>query len=134
MLSSLALIQYIGYLLIYQRFIENKILNFIDLCSVSNISVFIFDENQHGYYIHGRSPHGITDVNMKEILMNFYREKTAICSTRGLLSNSNEQIFIMKLSRSFRRQYDLLNQNYSVNTNELKLFCKKKFDCDYFVE
>src|ERR1700722_8275210 len=88
----LAIIQYFVYIIFYQRFIENKILNFVDLCSVSNISVFILDENQHGYYIHGRSPHGITDVNMKEILMNFHREKNQMIVTRGLQNDSNEQI------------------------------------------
>jgi meckelin len=98
----------------YQRFIANKILNFIDLCSVSNISVFILDENHHGYYIHGRSPHGMTDVNMKEILINFYREKNQMSGTRGLQDNSNEQIFIMKINRSFRKQYELLFRNYYV--------------------
>lgn len=32
--------------------------NFIDLCSVSNISIIIFDEALHGYYIHGMNPLG----------------------------------------------------------------------------
>lgn len=32
--------------------------NFVDLCSVCNISVLIFDHSFHGYYIHGRSPYG----------------------------------------------------------------------------
>lgn len=31
---------------------------FIDLCSITNISVLMFDESFHGYYIHGRSPYG----------------------------------------------------------------------------
>ncbi len=110
----LAIIQYFVYVMFYQRFIANKILNFIDLCSVSNISVFILDENHHGYYIHGRSPHGMTDVNMKEILINFYREKNQMSGTRGLQDNSNEQIFIMKINRSFRKQYELLFRNYYV--------------------
>jgi len=110
----LAIIQYFIYVMFYQRFIANKILNFIDLCSVSNISVFILDENHHGYYIHGRSPHGMTDVNMKEILINFYREKNQMSGTRGLQDNSNEQIFIMKINRSFRKQYELLFRNYYV--------------------
>jgi meckelin len=114
LIRILAIIQYFAYVMFYQRFIANKILNFIDLCSVSNISVFILDENHHGYYIHGRSPHGMTDVNMKEILINFYREKNQMSGTRGLQDNSNEQIFIMKINRSFRKQYELLFRNYYV--------------------
>ncbi|CAF0721030.1 unnamed protein product [Adineta steineri] len=106
-------IQYFFYIIFYQRFIENKIMNFIDLCSVSNISVFILDQNRHGYYIHGRSPHGTTDVNMKDMLMNLERESRMLSGTRGLQANSTEQIFIMKINRTFRTQYDLLFRKYS---------------------
>ena len=35
-----------------------KIEEFIDLCSVTNISLLIFNNSFHGYYIHGRSPFG----------------------------------------------------------------------------
>jgi len=28
--------------------------NFVDLCAITNISVFIIDEPLHGYYIHGK--------------------------------------------------------------------------------
>jgi meckelin len=31
---------------------------FVDLCSICNISFLFFDETHHGYYIHGRSPFG----------------------------------------------------------------------------
>ncbi|CAF2968602.1 unnamed protein product [Rotaria sp. Silwood2] len=111
-LLGTALIQYLVYTIFYQRIVEDKIINFIDLCAVSNISVFILDENYHGYYIHGRSPHGMTDVNMKEILINLHREENRMSGTRGLQNSSDDQIFIMKINRSFRRQYELLFRNY----------------------
>jgi meckelin len=110
----LALIQYFFYIIFYQRLIEDKIINFIDLCSVSNISVFILDQNRHGYYIHGRSPHGITDVNMKDMVMNLERESRSMSGTRGLEANSIEQIFIMKINKAFRIQYELLFRKYYV--------------------
>ena len=113
-LRILAVIQYIVYTIFYQRVIADKIVNFVDLCSVSNISVFIFDQTQHGYYIHGRSPHGITDVNMKEVLMNLHREESYMSGTRGLQDNSDEQVFIMRINRNFRKQYELLSGNYNV--------------------
>ena len=69
----LGLIQYLVYVLFYQRFIEDPLLNFIDLCSVSNISVFMLADNLYGYYIHGRSPHGTTDVNMRDMVLNLER-------------------------------------------------------------
>ena len=31
---------------------------FVDLCSICNMSVLMFDESFHGFYIHGRSPYG----------------------------------------------------------------------------
>ncbi|UJR08252.1 hypothetical protein I4U23_012525 [Adineta vaga] len=111
-LLGTAIIQYIAYAIFYQRIIADRIVNFIDLCSVSNISVFVLDENQHGYYIHGRSPHGRTDVNIKEVLMNLHREANQMSGTRGLQNNSNDQIFIMKMNRNFRKQYDLLFRTY----------------------
>lgn len=36
---------------------------FTDLCSITNISVLMFDESFHGYYIHGRSPYGQAEVS-----------------------------------------------------------------------
>ena len=34
---------------------------FIDLCTISNISLFILDDVNHGYYIHGKIPGGIAE-------------------------------------------------------------------------
>ena len=31
----------------------SKLRDFLDLCSVSNISVFLFDSQNHGFYLHG---------------------------------------------------------------------------------
>jgi meckelin len=100
--------------MIYQRFITNRIYNFIDLCSLSNISVFILDEPHHGYYIHGRSPHGKSDVNVKDILINFNREKRQITGTRGLPNGSNDQLFILKMNDTFQKQYESLFRSYYV--------------------
>ena len=104
-------------MLFYQRFVEDKIINFIDLCSVSNISVFMLIENNYGYYIHGRSPHGTTDVNMKEMLINLERETNRTIGTRGLQANSDDQTFIVRINKVFRSQYELLLKNYQVKSN-----------------
>lgn len=109
-----AVIQYLVYVLFYERFIENRVLNFIDLCSVSNISVFILAENKYGYYIHGRSPHGTTDVNMKEMVINLERESRQMSGTRGLEPQSTEQTFIIRVDGAFRGQYDSILQTYQV--------------------
>lgn len=43
--------------LIYERFVLNSVQQFIDICSMSNISMFIFAIDSYGYYIHGRYRH-----------------------------------------------------------------------------
>lgn len=111
----LALAQYLIYTFFYQRFVEDKIINFVDLCSVSNISVFILMDNQYGYYIHGRSPHGSADIDMKDMIMNLERESIGTIGGRGLEPNSEEQIFIIRVSTDFRRQYEILLQQYQVS-------------------
>ncbi len=108
------MVQYFVYILFYQRFVEDKIINFVDLCSVSNISLFILMDNQYGYYIHGRAPHGTADVNMKEMLDNLHRESKQEIGGRGLEPNSNDQIFIIRVDRAFRSQYEILLRNYQV--------------------
>jgi len=34
---------------------------FVNLCCVSNVSVLILNNDNHGYYIHGNIPGGIAD-------------------------------------------------------------------------
>ena len=109
------MVQYFVYVIVYQRLVEDKIMNFVDLCSVCNISLFILDKSHHGYYIHGRSPHGITDVNIKDMILNLQREAQALSGTRGLQGDSTDQIFIMKIDRAFRREYETLFRSYYVS-------------------
>ena len=44
-----------------------KVEDMVDLCSVCNISMLMFDNSFHGYYVHGRSPYGQAEVS-SEIL------------------------------------------------------------------
>lgn len=113
-LLHLALVQYLFYILFYQRFVEDRLLNFVDLCSVSNISVLVLTDELYGYYIHGLSPHGTTDVNMRDMLMNLERESQQMSGTRGLEAGTDQQMFIVKLSPAFRAQYNILLQSYQV--------------------
>ncbi|RXN00143.1 Meckelin [Acipenser ruthenus] len=64
----------IFFTVFYERFVEDKIRQFVDLCSVSNISVLLFSNRCFGYYIHGRSVHGHADTNMEEMNLNLKRE------------------------------------------------------------
>ena len=68
---------------------------YIDLCSISNISVFILSDTIYGHYIHGRAVHGHADADMAEIVTSLKREEDNLCSRRGLGPDSEQQTFDM---------------------------------------
>ncbi|XP_077126973.1 meckelin isoform X4 [Ranitomeya variabilis] len=100
---------------IYERFVEDKIRQFVDLCSMSNISVFILSHRCFGYYIHGRSVHGHSDTNMEEMNMNLRREAENMCSQRGLQPNTDIQTFQISISGRTRAQFDRIHDNFVKN-------------------
>ena len=67
--------QWLFYTVIYERFIESKLHNFVDFCSMANISIFVMSETNFGYYIHGRSVHGNADTGMLQMHENLKREE-----------------------------------------------------------
>ncbi|XP_019406039.1 PREDICTED: meckelin isoform X1 [Crocodylus porosus] len=106
----IAMLQMIFFAMFYERFIEDKIRQFVDLCSMSNISVFLLSHSCFGYYIHGRSVHGHADTNMEEMNMNLKREAENLCSQRGLLPNTDGQTFQISISRRMRQQYNRIHK------------------------
>ena len=51
--------------------IATPAMNFVDLCSIANISIFIFESFAHGYYIHGLNTVGTSEgtvEDLKEVL------------------------------------------------------------------
>lgn len=40
---------------------------FTDLCAIANISLFVFDKQYHGYYLHGMSPSGQAEGSISEL-------------------------------------------------------------------
>ncbi|CAH1779425.1 unnamed protein product, partial [Owenia fusiformis] len=102
----IALVQWIFYTAIYERFIEDKVRQYVDLCSMSNVSVFIMENSQFGYYIHGRSVHGRADTDMREMHEQLKREEEDLCGHRGLLPNTEQQTFQIAVPRRLRQQYD----------------------------
>ena len=47
--------------------IPTSVQDFVDLCSISNISIFVLDETLHGYYLHGKAPGGTAEINAEEL-------------------------------------------------------------------
>ncbi|XP_071410278.1 meckelin isoform X1 [Pithys albifrons albifrons] len=107
---AIAILQVVFSSVFYERFVEDKISQFVDLCCVSNISVFLLSHNCFGYYIHGRSVHGHADTNMEEMNMNLKREAENLCSQRGLLPNTDGQTFQISISRKMRLHYDWIHE------------------------
>lgn len=95
---------------IYERLIEDKLGNFVDLCSVTNTSVFVLSNYSYGYYIHGRSVHGEADVGLRQLVLNLEKEKESLVGMRGLASGSDDQVFTMyvptTLTDAIHRAYD----------------------------
>uniref|UniRef100_A0A4W3JEK8 Transmembrane protein 67 n=1 Tax=Callorhinchus milii TaxID=7868 RepID=A0A4W3JEK8_CALMI len=97
--------------LFYERFVEDKIRQFVDLCSMSNISVFILSHKCFGYYIHGRSVHGHADTDMQEMNLNLKREAENLCGQRGLLPNTDIETFQIFITNRMRQHYDKIRES-----------------------
>ncbi|XP_028983915.1 meckelin [Betta splendens] len=102
----IGLLQVMFFTVFYEHFVEDKIRQFVDLCSISNISVLLLSHRCFGYYIHGRSVHGHADTNMEEMNSNLKREAESLCGQRGLLPNTDVQTFQVSLTGRLRSQYD----------------------------
>lgn len=59
-------------------------LDFVDLCSVANISIIVFNEEMNGYYIHGKSPSGASDVGSQRLSLNLEAEMAGNANVRGM--------------------------------------------------
>ncbi|XP_032813422.2 meckelin isoform X1 [Petromyzon marinus] len=103
-------VQVIFNTIIYERFVEDKIRQFVDLCSMSNISILILENRCFGYYIHGRSVHGRADTNMEDMHANLKKEEENLCSQRGLVPGTELQTFEVALTQAARLHYDRILQ------------------------
>ena len=110
-----ALLLIIGYL----QYVVRKVLstwfatpvqNFMDLCSVANISVLVLDEYLHGYYIHGISPNGFSELSIDELLESLHKEASGKSRARGILpeDKSGLQSFEVFIPTAIRKTYNFL--------------------------
>lgn len=98
--------QWLFFGLIYERFVSDSVEDFVDFCSISNISIFLLTHDNYGYYIHGRSVHGRSDTSLRELYENFKREEDSLCDKRGLEPDSDNQTFEVLLPEKFRAHYE----------------------------
>ncbi|KNC46586.1 meckelin [Thecamonas trahens ATCC 50062] len=109
--------------LILDRFFDNPMVDFVDLLSLSNISVFVLYERYAGFYLHGRSIYQHTDVSMQEMNKNLREEMEGMAPPRGLGENSECQTFEIFVTHPFRDAFD---ECYGDVTNNFSLIpCAK---------
>jgi hypothetical protein len=75
-----------------------------------NISVLMFDETFHGYYIHGRSPYGQAEINTAKLLKALNFEAAGQATIRGISDEDPNmqtfEIFIpVTLMKHYRTSY-----------------------------
>lgn len=110
------LVEYLFKQLLYYRYIKGHPLDdFLDVLTLSNISIFILFDNYAGYYLHGRSLMPTADTNLSEISNCLRMEAGNSMSKRGLIPDANQadsrvpdnQEFEIFLPRELRKSYDV---------------------------
>lgn len=103
----------IGIAFILVKFVLNVVLPsrktmFMDLLSVSNISLFILDSSLHGYYVHGQSPSGKADASFEELLAFLDEESEGKAKNRNLSTEegATNQSYEIYISYKMRKSYD----------------------------
>ena len=105
MYIGIGILQYVVYEFFYIRCISDEIGQFIDFCSVANVSMFIMTHTQYGFYLHGRSPHGNSDVSMQYMSKALAKEENEETGKRGLGQNSDQQTFSIFISNKLSNEY-----------------------------
>lgn len=79
---------------------------FVDLCSATNMSVIMFNEEMQGYYIHGQSGNGSADVDARQLRLNLHQEAIGNASIRGINSDYVDlQTFEMSMPKEVMDKY-----------------------------
>lgn len=89
-------------------FLPSIKIDFIDLLTNANLSIFILDTSLHGYYIHGQSPSGKSDTNIDELLKSHEEEAMGKVRNRGFDQKDpdNLQTYEIYVSYNMRQMYD----------------------------
>ena len=119
--SATVLAEYLFKELLYDRYIQGHPLDdFIDVLTLSNISILILFDKHAGYYLHGRSLMQSSDTTLSEISNSLRMESGNSMSTRGFITDASQsdprmpenQEFEIFVPRDLRKSYDtkLLDQ------------------------
>lgn len=95
--------------LVQDRYItEPPTHSFVDLCTMAKVSVFVLDEEYHGYYLHCRSQHEFADCSMLEVSRQLRQEAEGLTTDRGLpgCPAKGLQTFEIYVTGEWKRQYN----------------------------
>lgn len=121
----LMLVEWIFTSFIYWKIFGDPFVNFVDLCTTSNISVLIKMSQFHGYYIHGKSVHASADQNMSQLQKQLKDEKNNLVPIRGLSQNAEHQVFEAYFAPIFRQAFfDLYNSMLAQTWSPSVVGCK----------
>jgi len=90
----------------WERYVKDRLWQFVDLLSVTNISCILLEERNFGFYLHGRSVHDHADADMMQLNSNLKREEAGTSMLRGFRQGSTVQTFEIYLSPKVRQKYD----------------------------
>lgn len=96
----------------------------VDLCSICNVSILMFDESFAGYYIHGKSPYGQAEISSEQLRKAIEFEASGQAQMRGMTEEDPDlqtfEIFIPpKLLTAYRSEY-LKEVNSKISDQNLK--------------
>lgn len=110
-------------------------MEFVDLCAVANVSLFIFDEKFHGYYIHGASPSNTSDVTLDALKMSLDQEGVNQGTNRGLVANNNLQCYEFFIpyveKKNFDEVFEENEENLAKKKGDEEAYKKKTPHADF---
>ncbi|CAD1470272.1 unnamed protein product, partial [Heterotrigona itama] len=124
--------QWLVFVIFYEQCVTNKMQEFINLCSIANISLFILPFNYYGFYIHGRSVHGFADTDLPTLINGFQMEKSNLCAHKGLIPGTTQQTFILYLTESFRVSFNKSLELMKIERNNfIKTYYSSTINWEY---
>ena len=106
LLLSICMVQWLFRWALWERYVKDRIWQFVDLLAVTNVSCLLLEERHFGFYLHGRSVHDHADADMAQLNANLKREEEGLEMLRGFRQESTVQTFEVYLSPRVRQRYD----------------------------
>ncbi|RKO99391.1 hypothetical protein CXG81DRAFT_27853 [Caulochytrium protostelioides] len=105
--AALLLGQWLAWTVVRVRIRGSPLLNFVDALALANISIWIFDEPCHGYFLYGRSVHPAADVDLATLNAYLRQEAMGLVMPRGL-DGTGQQAFEMIAAPALRATLERL--------------------------